>query len=150
MNYTLETRDDLENINHTISYLGQTKRDRWDCDAWIVTIYPKDTPKANGQSFEYFTGLGHRKNDKPKAPKMADVLYSLTSDSYACQISFEEWCSTYDYDTDSRKALETYLLCQENFTKLSKVLSRDTLRRVSGLLEDYQQQIACQMPIVAP
>ena len=57
---------------------------------------------------------------KPVPPKLDDVLHSLVMDSSACEESFDDWCSDYGYDTDPRKALDLYLQCQENATKLRK------------------------------
>jgi hypothetical protein len=86
---------------------------------WRVTL--------NGVSFPYFTGSGLVTKaktvfdkDRPKKPSLDDVLHSLVLDASACDQSFDDWCSDYGYDTDSRKALETYLTCQENATKLRK------------------------------
>ena len=120
------------------------KRYNWQdtAHAWLVTI--------NGKSFEYFTGSAHRiaagtcgdskeeferlknKNltesgfksllacSKAKPPTVDSVLFCFVMDSNACEMSFNDWCSDYGYDTDSRKALETYLACQENTAKLRK------------------------------
>ena len=90
------------------------KSDNWQdtADQWLVTI--------GGQVFDYFTGIGHRKDDISQKPKLDDVLYALIGDASASEESFDDWCSNFGYDTDSRKALETYLQCQETATKLRK------------------------------
>lgn len=119
----------------------KAKSDDWreTSHEWIVTI--------NDQSFSYYTGLGHReaqtftkvefdrlkyknltdagvqellKISKPTPPKLDDVLHSLVMDADACEMSFDEWCDNFGSSTDSRKALETYLACQENTGKLRK------------------------------
>lgn len=48
------------------------------------------------------------------------MLYSLVMDSDACDMSFDDWCSNFGYETYSRKALDTYLECQKNALKLRK------------------------------
>ena len=119
------------------------KSDNWQDTAheWNVTI--------NGQSFAYFTGLGHREHkgfgsekyeydrlkhrtlsdtglkellsmSRPTPPKLDDVLRSLVMDTEACEMPFGNWASNLGYDTDSREALETYLACQANTKKLLK------------------------------
>jgi len=93
----------------------KSQSDDWreTADRWIVNI--------NGQVFDYYTGIGHRNNKAaPQLPLLDDVLFSLVSDSDACEMSFNEWCSNFGYDTDSRKALAVYELCQENTDKLRK------------------------------
>lgn len=97
--------------------LASTKKsDNWqdNADSWLITI--------NGTGFDYYTGIGHRdkKTDRPQKPELSRVLHSLVMDASACDESFEDWCSNYGYDTDSRKALETYLKCQESTNKLRK------------------------------
>ena len=100
------------------------KSDNWQEGSfeWRVSI--------NNAIFSFYTGsaLGSE-------PTLDDVLYSLISDSQACEMSFDEWCSDFGYNTDSRKALETYLLCQSNTKKLVKAgidISKERER-----LQDY-------------
>ena len=110
-------------------------------DLWEVSL--------NGQIFDYYTGIGCRvaskayghKEDfdrlknkrltpeglkdflacsRPVPPTMDCVLHGLASDADACEMSFEDWASNLGYDTDSRKALDTYFSCQEAGRKLRK------------------------------
>ena len=126
----------------TITFNGQIKKDNWECYAWEFNI--------NGQVFEYFTGLGHSIKQKswnrPKTskkivnvgnytwaivPKIKDILYALALDYSFAQDTFEDFCSNLGYDTDSRKALETYLKCQESGHKLRKILkSKNAIERI--------------------
>lgn len=57
---------------------------------------------------------------KPVPPKLDDLLHSLVTDASAAEMSFEDWCGDYGYDTDSIKALETYRECQQIASKLRK------------------------------
>lgn len=90
------------------------KSDNWHdtADQWLITI--------NKEVFEYYTGKGHRKNGKPQKPEFSSVLGGLVWDASACDESFDDWCSSYGYDTDSRKALDLYLACQGSAAKLRK------------------------------
>lgn len=129
---------------------GETVRDGWNCDSWSFNI--------NGQSFDYFTGMGHREivrgykacrmpgakmvgghwqATRPHAPHVAGVLHSVILDSSACGQSFDDWCADYGYDSDSRRALQTYLACQENAAKLDKVFSRADIENLAEILQDY-------------
>lgn len=95
---------------------------------WLVTI--------DGQQFDYYTGIGRVKpNGSPKPPSLDDVLFSLILDGSACENSFEDWCNDFGYSTDSRKALKTYLLCQENYNKLRKTTVDIEKERIR--LEEY-------------
>ena len=130
-------------------------------DRWLVTI--------NGQQFDYFTGIGHRKHNyalinkrmhadilyarvknptsvnvqriiehdtKAVPPKLDDVLYCLITDSEACSETFESWCSNLGFDTDSRKAMDTYLACQKNGEKLRKAGVTD-IEAAREAFQDY-------------
>lgn len=113
-------------MQYSTKLLGIQTVDDWKHFAWEVTI--------NGISFEYKTGMGHVKNKRasnrtipdseliPAEPELDMVLENLFMDSQASEISFDDWCNNFDYDTDSRKALEMYLGCQENDKKLKQAL----------------------------
>lgn len=70
-------------------------------------------------------------------PTQASVLYCLLSDANCGDDTFDDFCSNLGYDTDSRKALETYLVCQETNAKLNKFFSRETINTLQELLQDY-------------
>lgn len=146
---------DKLNIKFAVQYMRETKRDDWPCDAWSVTI--KD------QQFDYFTGLGLRKADKKEAqrlerlndigkvrrkqlyeellkpvkPTEASVLHSLILDIDGASEAFDDWCSQYGYDTDSRKAERIYFECQEHRKKVNSIFSLDTIAQLQELLQDY-------------
>lgn len=136
-------------MSFKIFFTGQVKRNDWDCFSWSIHL--------GDQTFEYFTGLGHATKSnssiglKPKdltkkvirskdsrdetifihVPKLKDILYSLAMDSQSGNETFEDFCSNCGYDTDSRKALETYLACQESNQKLRRVMkSKNYLDRI--------------------
>lgn len=144
-------------IIYNAQLLGETKRNEWVCDEWRVTFNRGDKK----ESFEYFTGTGHRvskvpvpafvglnprsiatarwvkENVKPHTPQAAGVLYSLLTDISATEQSFADWCADFGYDTDSRKALTTYEACQKNADKLFKLFTPEERAHLSELLEDY-------------
>jgi hypothetical protein len=74
-------------------------------------------------------------SDKRSAPtpKIADVLYCLLSDSQSGSQSFEDFCSDFGYDTDSRKAHATWETCKNIFIGLHVLFMNDY-----GLLEGKQ------------
>ena len=134
----------LDSIGIKVSavYCGETIRDdNWRCDAWKITL----TTGKVSNTFEYYTGTGHRKITPivgqvtvyPVYPAVAGLLYSLQLDASACKQSFDDWCSEYGYDTDSRKALETYLLCQQNGMKYNQLFSLQQREAIAEMLQDY-------------
>lgn len=70
---------------------------------------------------------------KPEKPSAADLLHGLISDAGAMDQTFEDWCFNLGMDTDSRKALETYLACQEGGARLIKVIGYDAFNALRGL-----------------
>lgn len=140
-------------------FTGPTKRDNWDCDSWKVTF--SVSGKAS-ESFDFYTGTGHRRRatkmpasvsrnprsmasviwkekhpEFPVTPCAASVLYSVIMDSTATEQSFADWCSEFGYDTDSRKAMDLYLLCQANSDKLHRVFNPQQVADLRDLLDEY-------------
>ena len=60
-------------------------------------------------------------------PKAADVLDCLASDAASIENarSFEDWCSDFGYDTDSRRAERTFKTCERQAHKLKQFLGPD-------------------------
>ena len=127
-----------------IKYNGVKTKDNWQHFSWTVV--------SKGVEINYSTGVGHctkLKDAKPKdkkiilgelnsqsvriyVPKLRDILCSMASDAQCAQDSFEDFCSNLGYDTDSRKALETYLACQESGRKLRLILkSKNAIERIN-------------------
>lgn len=76
---------------------------------------------------------------KPTEPDAANVLDCLASDAAGIENarSFEDWAGEYGYDEDSRKALDTYLLCQAQAAKLSQFLGAEAFQ---ALLFDTERE----------
>lgn len=129
----------LESIGVTFSsqYTHQDESGDWHCYKHVCTL----SSKTASHSFEFSKGLGHAikyyNSVFIKPVLAAELLHSLLLDSYASELSHAEWCVDYGYDEDSRKGLEIYLACQENYNKLLQVLTRSQLDHIAELLEDY-------------
>lgn len=70
-------------------------------------------------------------------PTSASVLYYLLLDSEAGQCTFHEFCEDFGYDEDSRKALDTYLACQNTGKQLNTIFNYNEISCLQTLLEDY-------------
>jgi|SRR5436190_14540955 hypothetical protein len=57
-----------------------------------------------------------------REPTVEDVLDCLASDASGCASTFEDWCADLGYDSDSRKAEQTYRLIREQSEKLAALL----------------------------
>lgn len=69
-------------------------------------------------------------------PEAADLVHCLLNDASAGQDSFEDFCSSFGYDTDSRKAHATWLACQTAARDI-KFLLGDDLEMFQEAAVDY-------------
>lgn len=104
-------------------------KDWHDADHWKVKLRVKDSDGTAHVMTTYFSkGYGH----KGKEPKADEVLDCLASDAAGVENaqSFEDWCSEYGYDTDSRKAEKTYNVCKHEADYLKKWLGDRQYQRL--------------------
>lgn len=80
---------------------------------------------ADGRTMRlyYSKGVG-RNGASPTAEEILDCLAMDASGIENAQ-GFEDWCSEYGYDTDSRRAEKTYKVCQRQAERLQKFLDAD-------------------------
>lgn len=86
------------------------------------------------------TGVGRmmlRTKAKPVLPDIKSVLHSLAMDSLALDGSFDFWCSSCDYDTDSRKALAIYNEYLESALSIMRTTNQHFLLSLQTACEDY-------------
>lgn len=87
----------------------------------IITIFNRNT-KAR-ISFDFWGSIAY-----PELRNRYDHLnafYCFVSDAISGDMDFEEFCSEFCYDTDSRKAEQTWKACHELYKKALKVISED-------------------------
>lgn len=103
-------------------------KEGWKHYAWTISLVrnPEQHPQKLSGPIPYRMGIAHKDKDgNPTAPKAEDVISSMVLDASACDESFDDWCSSLGYDTDSRRALETYLACQSSGAELRRFLRSD-------------------------
>ena len=149
------------NVKFSAIHRGEAKDGDWEHDLWYCSF--NRGLKARQMELEYRTGTGHRvvmkgygsnpgnlrpgtigyanwKRQLPMtavAPSAASVLHSVVMDSSADSEPFGDWCSNLGYEEDSRKALETYLLCQAQSQMFRKAFDHAERAALEKLLEDY-------------
>lgn len=70
----------------------------------------------------------HHARPLPK-PELADILYSLVSDSDVLEYPlFEDWAPDFGYDPDSREAEKIYRECLKNALALRQLIDIDAAR----------------------
>jgi hypothetical protein len=83
-------------------------------DHWKVTF----SMEGRRMTVDFWMGSGHN----GKSPEADGVLDCLASDSHCSSMSFEDFCSEFGYDTDSRNAERTWKACRHNTNRLQKFL----------------------------
>lgn len=89
-----------------------------DLDEWSrKATHWKCTLKGFGRRMTVYFSQGAAINGEPV---LVDVLNCVASDAAGFENApnFEDWCSDYGYDTDSRKAERTYKIIQREAGKL--------------------------------
>jgi hypothetical protein len=89
-------------------------------DGWTPGTHPyKVTLRYRGRQMTapFFMGPAHEKE-----PTAADVLNCLCSDARSGEMTFEEFCSEFGYDSDSRKAENTWKQCERLGAKVRRLL----------------------------
>lgn len=66
-------------------------------------------------------------------PNIADVVSCLLSEASSAEEVFEEWCSGCGYSSDSRKALNVYLECQNTLSKLRRMFGYELYNELTKL-----------------
>lgn len=98
-------------------------------DAWAATASHyrcKITKKQPGQRSRSYSLPFSQGSAHTQAPKLAEVLDCLASDASGFENarSFDEWCSEYGYDIDSRKAERTYRIIEKQANRLKAFLGQ--------------------------
>ena len=145
---TTESSITLETLGLTAQFTGPTltKRDEWECNAWVVLFRKGDKTER----FDYYMGTGlveklrpvvagrarfyGGQKTQPKRPDPLEVLHSISRDYVSTvNVSFENWCSEFGYDTDSKKAEEIYNACRETGLRLLNLISVQDMEALASL-----------------
>lgn len=156
----LETRlEKIEGLKITYSHLYQDKKHQYPYDVWIAVINYKDqfydTKMHMGSAYRKpISGVEFQRNGyynkltgqfksfieacdagwlKITPPNRADVISNLMISSSCGEGTFEDYCSEYGYNTDSRKALDDYLTCQQVRTAMIKMFGRELFNELVRL-----------------
>jgi hypothetical protein len=130
----------MKNTNFNASYLCKNTEEDWHHYLWKCELI---TSKGRITT-SFKMGLAHVikskykwVDDKPKPPTLEGVLYSLLIDADARNMSFNDWCSDFGYDSDSIKAFNTYQACCESGKKLDIIYTRADIEDIREALQDY-------------
>lgn len=115
---TSAKKEGLEVLNMTVwngARLSYEKQDEWQRKANGYTIKLSFGRKT--YSVDYWQGTGIKNK-----PTLEGVMESLFLDAESGNDSFEDFCSNFGYDTDSRNAEKIWNACQKTKKELSRLL----------------------------
>lgn len=154
---------DTINVKYSATYNGEADWCSRTADKFSVAF----TKNKVNATFDFYRGVGHREERKNNyrltkyvavfrklinqqvmypidsgavcvfVPTSAEVLYCLLLDAESGRYTFPEFCQNYGLDEDSRKALDTYLVCQNTSKKLNTIFKHNEITHLQTLLEDY-------------
>ena len=111
-------------------YIGRHTKNGWVSNAWTVTIHNNEFP--------CHIGIGLKSKDgTTRVPDIKGVMRSLLRDMDAGDKTFEEFCSDYGYDEDSRKAYALWEECGRVMVRVQALFSPDEIDAMRKALEDY-------------
>jgi hypothetical protein len=118
---TMQERIKENNIKISSEYVDSNPHmndPKWEANHYRVTL------RFNRKQLTCYFSMGIGLSGEPTAE---DVLNSLAADAAGVENArdFEDWCSEYGYDTDSRKAEKTFKICQKQAKQLKAFLGDD-------------------------
>ena len=87
--------------------------------------------------YQVGSGLTHDKQGRPIKLDTDGVIASIVLDAECGEDTFDWFCESLGYDTDSRSALETYLTCQTRASELTKSFTADELATLRDFASEY-------------
>lgn len=105
---------------------------------WNVTL----VHRGQRLSTEFKQGSAHE-----HPPTVFDVLYSVVSDAQCVHgNTFEDFCGHFGYNTDSRRAEQTYRACQDIATNLIKLFGDEQFLKLLRMEEDEIKDLSGDAP----
>lgn len=123
-----ETFDYFTGIGHRVPAFGVKQEG---LRKWVRTS-TGDVAFGDKQAIEKGWLILKTVKGKVVGPSVADVVSSLLIDFDACKSTFDDWCSNLGMDKDSLKALNTYIACQRNGSRLAKLLGYTLTEQLVG------------------
>ena len=88
--------------------------------------------KANGKTHTFYYSQGY--GIRHKEPVLANVLESLASEYDPGDMAFEDFCSEYGYDEESRKAEKVYRAFRKRTQALDRLFGGEGMKDLRGVI----------------
>jgi hypothetical protein len=134
MNHQQQAADFLTKHGIKFSFeLVNTKRPSWDenrqCNHFVVTFQKA----GKKMSFDFFDSINNFEKGVTEL-RAYDALTCCSSELY-CPDTFEEFCSEYGYDEDSRSAEKTFRALSKMSKKLRAFFDTEEMREDLGEIQ---------------
>lgn len=120
-------------------YLGN-KPAKWDTKSGISTNYHNHTVKVTHNkksfSFDFWGSIANPEISNDQENVFA--FYCALSDGLSAKDSFENFCSEFGYNEDSRNAERIYKACEKTLKKIERVFSCDFYDLINEIQETYE------------
>jgi hypothetical protein len=117
--YTKQANDFMEKTGTTMK-ATYVKHDRYFADDKESRDIYRITLKRNGDKYTFRFGQSIVNSNGDTPPTPYDVLASITKNDPE---SFENFCSEYGYDTDSRKALKAFHAVEKEWENVDRLFN---------------------------
>ena len=104
----------------------------------LVTIVNTETHKKT--AFEFWGSI--MKPEITTENELMFAFYCFLSDGEGSRYGFEEFCSEFGYDTDSRKAYKTFKACEKSLKKAERIGIDENM--ACDIMNDLQENYGCQ------
>lgn len=120
---TLDTLDAFiarHKVSATIERVSARPDNNW--ETYPGARHFRCTVRAHKHRFTIYFSQGSAYTNPPT---VAEILYSLAMDASSAHGCFEDFCSEMGYDTDSRRAYETWGTCNQTRVRLIRMFGED-------------------------
>ena len=128
VDYQKQATDFLVKVGATVKVEFLTYGTYFDDDKECRNIY-RFTIRRNGKSYSGRFGQSINATMKNEEPTAYDILTALSKSDAS---TFENFCSEYGYDTDSRKAEKTFKAVQKEWAGVERVFG-DVLEQLQEI-----------------
>lgn len=139
--YTTPKLESSKGYTISSTFTGRKPATHWNdkgevnCNHHFVTV--KNNQTGAEAQFDFWTALADKDPSKAldKKYNLLNALYCWIGDAIAGMETFEDFCSNFGYDTDSRKAEATWKACQTATAQAQRVITEDLYEFYNELAE---------------
>lgn len=130
--------NDWETGNHIVSPASMaTKVVAKGATYYVDILNQRGDTVVSNMRYQVGSGLTHDKRGREVPLDSLGVIASVVRDAELGEDTFDGFCGSFGYDTDSRNALEVYLTCQKRAHELSKGFTTEEIDALREFVSEY-------------